>query len=142
MKTTLHTLPVDGGPFNCQPARVIELPEKQVLCNQIILPWEPNPCRVRLWLVGHEHGPLGAAWADCEQDALDELFDQGLLDCLVIEDPLPEDEKDNTRLGNEGVLCDTCNVWMQPVRLDEAQDVRLLCAFAEARGNGNDTLDS
>ncbi len=79
MKTKLHLTPVNCGPFNCLPAREVELEDERILCNDIILPFgEFNPHNVRLWVIGNEFGALGAVWASHEQDALDELVDADL----------------------------------------------------------------
>ena len=77
----LHLKPLNGGAFNCLPAREIELPDESILCNNIILPWEFNPHKVHLYAIGHEFGAVGAVWASHEQDALDELVDSGLVFC-------------------------------------------------------------
>ena len=52
-----------------------------------------------------DHGFLiGIVFADCESDALDELFDTGRLDfCKVDEDDI--DEEDISYLGNNNAPC-------------------------------------
>lgn len=70
MKITLKTNAVNGGAFNCQPARTIEMEPERVLCNNVILPGEYNPHHVRLWIIGNEFGSMGAVWAGCEAYAL------------------------------------------------------------------------
>lgn len=143
MKTTLSLNPHNGGAFNCMPAREIELEAEKILCNNVVLPWEFNPHTVRLYVIGHEFGALAAIWADCTQDALDELIDTDNGKAFLVENPTAEDEAndDLCRLGNAGELCDLTNAWIQTVRLDPAQDCKLLCAFAEARGANSDNLD-
>lgn len=138
-KITLHTAPVNGGAFNCQPAREIELEPERVLCNDVRLPGESHPYNLRLWVIGNEFGALGAVWAACEQDALDELIDSGLGDGLLIEEEDADDE--TARLGNAGEPANLDNAWMQTVAFDPARDWKVLCKFAEARGACAKTLD-
>ena len=143
MKLTL--IPLNGGPFNCLAAREVELKEEEVLCNHVILPWEFNPHKVTLYVIGHEFGAVGAVWASHEQEALDELIDSGLGESFLVSEEdqsnATEDEREDwTHLGNAGEPCDLTNAWIQEVRLDPAQDFRLLCAFAEARGACQDNL--
>jgi len=142
----LHLKPLNGGPFSCLPAREFELKGEEVLCNNIVLPWDFNPHNCRLFVIGYEYGAIAAVWANHEQDALDEIIDSGLGDCLLIsEEDQPsasEDEQEDwSHLGNAGEPCDLANVWIQEVRLDPAQDCQLLCSFAEARGACQTTLD-
>lgn len=139
MKFKLSLLPVNGGAFNCRPAFEVELPDEQILCNDVTLPWEFNPHKTRLFVIGHEFGALAAVWADCEQEAFDALVDEGYGDCFLID----ESEADEycARLGNAGEPANLDYAWVQVVRLDETKDCRLLCAFAEARGNQQTTLD-
>lgn len=142
MKVTLHLAPYDGGPFNCLPARTVELDTDHVICNDVVLPDEFNPHGVRLWVIGNEFGAIGAVWANCLQDALDELVDSGLGGGLLCDEPTsPEEEEDITRLGNFGEPADLTYVWAQEVQFDPARDWKLLCSFAEARGEGADNLD-
>lgn len=140
MKTTLHLSPVNGGPFNCLPARSVELEDERILCNDVSLPWERHPHNMRLWVIGNEFGALGAVWASNEQDAFDELVDADLGDGLLIDEADADEEC--ARLGNAGEPANLDNAWIQLVRLDPAQDCRLLCRFAEARGANQYTLDS
>lgn len=138
-KITLHLKPVDGGPFNCLPARLVELEPERVLCNDVVLPWEFHPYKMRLWVIGNEFGALGAVWASNEQDALDELVDADLGAGLLIDEA--DADEDSARLGNAGEAANLDNAWLQIVRLDEALDCRLIAAFAEARGVSADNLD-
>jgi hypothetical protein len=136
MKIKIKLLPVNGGAFNCLPAREIEIEAERVLANDVTLPWEFNPHNVRLWVIGNEFGALGAVWASHEQDALDTLVDENLGDSLIVEEA--DWSEDGTRLGNAGEPCDLTNVWIQ---LADLTDCRLLCAFAEARGAAENNLD-
>jgi len=119
--------------------REVELEAERIACNNIILPWESNYHGVKLYVIGNEYGALGAVWAEHEQDAFDELVDQGMGDGLLIEDD--EANEEIARLGNAGESADLTHAWIQSVRLDEKLDCRLLCAFAEARGNNSKNLD-
>ena len=145
MKTKLHLKPHDGGPFNCMPAREVELDGDRILTNNVVFPWEFNPHRVRLFVIGNEFGAIAAAWAESIQDALDEAMDADLLTSFLVDDAdkLTADElEDCRRLGNAGDLVDLTNAWIQEVDLNpENGNVRLLVAFAEARGAGNERLE-
>lgn len=61
---TLHTKPINDGPFNCQPARTLELELGRMLCNDIVLPWEPHLRNMRAWVIGNEFGAMGVVWAE------------------------------------------------------------------------------
>lgn len=144
-----HTLILrQSGPFASNP-RFAELEDSEVLCNNVVLPEEFNPHNVRLWVIGNEYGALCALWADCEQYALDTLIDEGKGNSFLV----PEDEvkaarltaeddcpEEWTSLGNAGELCDLTHAWIAPVEFEPARDWKLLCRFAEARGQGSDTL--
>ena len=144
MKTKLTLNSVNGGPFNCSPSREIELENDRILCNDVHLPHcRINYHNVRLWVIGNEFGALCAVWASCEQDALDEACDAGMLDGLAIEEPKEGDEdEDVTRLGNASEPFDLTNCWMQMVRLDGPKDWELIARFAEAKGACQDTLEA
>lgn len=140
MKTTLHLSPVNGGPFNCLPARSVELENERILCNDVTFPWERHPHNMRLWVIGNEFGALGAVWASNEQDAFDELVDADLGNGLLIDEADADEEC--ARLGNAGEPADLDNAWIQLVRLDPTQDCILIAKFSEARGACADTLDN
>jgi hypothetical protein len=144
-KIKLHLAPVNGGSFNCLPAREIELEDEKVLCNNVVLPGDFNPHTCKLWVVGHELGAVGAVWADCEQDALDELIDSGLGDSFLIDkhdfDAMDEHEREDVAyLGNASEPCNLDNAWIQAVEFKPERDWKLLCQFAEARGNCSKSL--
>ena len=147
MPTILSLQPKNGGPFNCAPGREIsDLSDSQILCNNIVFPWEFNPHKVRLFVIGNVYGSVAAVWSDCEQDAFSELIDSGLGDSFLVsaddQDSATEEGRDEwARLGNAGEPCDLNDAWIQEVRLSEQDDCRLLCAFAEARGNLQATLE-
>ena len=147
MPTKLSLLPVNGGAFNCLPAREVELDDEKILCNNVVLPFGFNPHSVRLWVIGNEFGALCAVWANCEQDAFDEGVNAGLLDSLLISAEEQESADEETRdgyayLGNAGEACDLTNVWVQTVRLSPEKDCQLLCALSYASGAGQKTLYS
>lgn len=127
---------VDGqrgpnGPF--------ELGPEQILCNNIIFKGEFNPHNCQLWVIGNEYGALGAVWADCEQDALDELVDADLGGGLLIDGKDADDE--TSRLGNTGEPANLDYAWMAQVELRPDRDFKLMMRLAEARGACQDTLD-
>ncbi len=142
MKMKMPLMSHDGGPFNCLPAREIELDTDRILCNDITFPWEYNPHRVSLWVVGNEFGVLGAAWGN-EQDALDEIADADLMVCQANDDEHAEhgEECECAFLGNASEPYDLTNVWMQRVDVN-AMDKRDLCTLAECRGAGQTTVYS
>ena len=139
-KITIHCLPRNGGPFNCLPAREVQLDPKEVLCNDIVLPGERQP--QRLYVIGNEYGALGAVWAEHEQDALDALCDEGLSAGLMVDEgDVGIDEEGIERLGNAGEPHNLDNAWIQMARLTATEDFPLLLKFAEARGAGVANLD-
>lgn len=123
----------------------IELTPERILANNVIFPREYNPHNVRLWVIGNEYGPLCAVWSDCEQDALDEACDKGLLDSFLVSKKdftaMNEVEREElAHLGNAGESADLTYAWIEPVDLSQ-QPLPLLLAFAEARGANADSLD-
>lgn len=123
-----------------------ELDEDRILCNDVRLPWESNYHGTRLWVIWNEFGPLFALWADNEQEALDAMVDEGMGDSFLVdaddvEKATEEEREEWAGLGNAGEYADLSYCGLAPVAFDESRDCRLLCAFAEARGNGQDTLD-
>jgi hypothetical protein len=145
MKLTLKS--VDRGPFSCMAGREVDLAESLILCNSVTFPWETNRHGTRLFVIGNEFGAIGAVWADCEQDAFDELVDADMGESLLVDDDdkakaTDEEWAEWACLGNAGEPADLTNVWIQIVRLDPALDCQLLCKFAEARGAQQTTLDN
>ena len=129
METTLITIA----------GKQIKLANNKILCNNIKFPWEYNPHKIRLFVIGNEYGPLGALWASNEQKALDELVDQGLGNALLIDEKDAAEE--TPRLGNVSEPACLDYVWIAEVRLDAKEDLKLLVTFAEARGSLADTLE-
>lgn len=126
-----------------QNGQEVELPDDRVYCNNIIFPWEYNPHNVRLWVI-HEVGPLCAVWAESEQDALDEMLDQGIESFLVSEEDFAamtdEEKEELAYLGNASEPCDLTYAWLSVVKL-EAEDYQLIAKLAEARGLLKSNLD-
>lgn len=117
---------------------IAELDPDRIRCNDIVFPWERHPYKMGLWVIGNEFGALGAVWADCEQDAFDELVDAGLGDGLLIEET--DATEDCTRLGNAGEPANLDHAWLARVEWDNARDFSTLMKFAEARGANHDNL--
>ena len=140
-----HTLILrQSGPFASSP-RFAELEDSDILCNNVVLPEEFHPYNVRLWVIGNEYGALCALWADCEQDALDELIDQGKGDSFLVseetqKEATEEEREEWTGLGSASEPCDLSHAWLAPVEFEPARDWKVLCRFAEARGQNSDTL--
>lgn len=129
-------------PFSQNP-RFAELDGEAILLNDVNLPGHIehtyNPHNVTLWVIGHEHGALCAVWANCEQDALDEAVDAGMLDCLMA-DEQDHDNEDLTPLGNASELFDLNSVWMGEVEFDAARDIKLIVTLVRQSAEGDDTL--
>lgn len=151
MKYSLHLKPVNGGPFNCVPARTVELETEQIRANDVMFAWDFNPHNVGLWVVGNEFGAMFAVWGE-EQDILDHAVDLGLMNSFQVADqdmPAHETGKDSegnieydvAYLGNASEPFDLSYCWIQEVdRL--SLDLRLAVDLATARANGSDTLDN
>lgn len=142
-KIKLSCAAVNGGAFNCLPARDFELEPEKVLCNDVTFPWDRNG-GVRLWVIGHEFGAVCAVWAQHEQDALDQMVDSGLGDAFLVAPDdyarMSRDQQDDcANLGNASEPADLTNAWLQVVDLSKL-DPQTLCMFAEARGAGADNL--
>ena len=114
-----------------------DIDDKDVLINNAVLPQEFNPHNVRLWIIGHEFGAILAVWANCEQDAFDEMLDAGYEQFLVEN---PEEDQEYCYLGNAGEPCNLDYAWIEPVEFDLVRDYRTLIALAEARGSGQSVL--
>lgn len=124
----------------------VELKPKEILCNDVILPWERHYHGMHLWIIGNEYGTLAAAWASNEQDALDIACDADLLGGpSASEEPDDEEEREQweehiARLGDAGEPHDLTYLWMTKADLVRCSP-EILCLFAEARGAGHDTLE-
>lgn len=145
MKYTLHISPVNGGPFNCLPARSIELEDERIAatgadCSACYPGSSHNMRDSSLYVIGNEFGALGAVWATNEQDALDELVNRDLAGGILVDQPQTEEqlkeceEMEYTQLGNAGEYCDLTHAWIQKVHFDPARDIELIVALAKAEG--------
>ena len=139
-KIQIHLQAKDGGPFNCAPARSVDLDPEAILLNDVVFPWENHPHGMGAFVIGHEFGAVALAWGNCLQDALDEACDAGLMESFLIDSPDSDDEESGTHLGNEGTLHNLDNSWVQEVDLAKCE-AKTLCAMAEGRGACADTLD-
>lgn len=150
----LSLLPVHGGPFNNMPANEVELKDEDIYCNDVILPGEFNPNKVRLFVISHQFGPIAAVWS-AEHELLDTACDLGLMDGFSSEDEHKEHEAIHTAECMENCPHDSCecallgnasepfnidDCFIQRVDLEPSKHWKLLVAFAEARGAGRDTL--
>lgn len=139
MKHTLHLSPVNGGPFNCIPARSVELEPERIAVSG-------DSCDLRLpgdhgggslWVIGNEFGAIGAVVASHEQEAFDTLCDRGLAGGLACDEPeTPEENEEVSRLGNAGEPHDLSNAWIQQVAFDSARDIAVIVSLARAIGAG------
>ena len=125
---------------------IFGVPEERILANDVRFPHEYNPRNVRLWVIGNKYGPVCAAWADCEQDALDEATYAGLMDSFLLdEEDIDFNEEDidfneeYSCLGNAGEPADLTKLWMHAIDMN-VQDIKLIIKFAEARGASVDNL--
>lgn len=88
-------------------ANGVQFSDKDVVNVDDFIPkGEYNPHNVRPWLL-HDHGfVLGVVFADCLQDALNELADSGKIDSFLVEEKdlaqYGPEEEGITRLGNAG----------------------------------------
>ena len=132
-------LPLWGG------NRPIEVDENRILCNDIVLPCDPSYKQAtKLWVFWNEYGPMGAVWADSEENGLDLLVDSDLAKGILVDESTLADMDKNDRenlahLGNTGVACDLSNVGINYV-VFKPKDWALMCKFAEARGAQVDRL--
>ena len=138
-----YTLTLKQSGSFCQNPRFAELDGEAILLNDVNLPEHIehtfNPYNVKLWVIGNEYGALCAAWAGCEQDALDAAVDANMLDCLMAEEQ-DHDNEDLTPLGNAGELFDLDYVWMGKVEFDAARDIKLIVTLVRESAEGKDTL--
>ena len=130
-------------------ANEFNIEAKNVICNDVMLPSSIdatnryNPHKVRMWLIGHFHGPVCAIFASCEQDALDDAVDANMLDCMLCEDQDFDnpDNADMASLGNAGELFDLSDCWIAEVDFDAARDIHLICKLCRAAAGCEATLD-
>lgn len=143
MKYTL-VLKQQSFPF-AQTPRFAELDADNILMDNAQLPPEINasdrynPNNIRLWVIGHEHGPLCAVFAGCGQYALDQACDLNMIDCLMAEDQ-DYDNEGLTSLGNASELFDLSYAWIAEVEFCAARDIQLIVAIVKARAECLDNL--
>lgn len=121
-----------------------ELGEQDILLNDVTMPGDYNPHKVRLWVIGHEYGPICALWAPNEQEALDEMLDQGYEHFLVADEDFDEDldrQGFYAHLGNAGKPCDLSYAWIKPIVLEPARDFRVLLDMHLGAYLGQKTLE-
>lgn len=147
MKIKLALLAHNGGPFNCLPARDIELDDNDVLTNDVIFPWEYNPNHVYLYAIGNEFGAVCACWGSAH-DILDVATDLGMMGSFASDDEhfgehvKPDDENWECGCAFLGNASEPHNIdycWIQRVDVSKL-DAQTLCKFAEARGQGATSL--
>ena len=131
---------------NTYPANVTpcELEGEYILCNDVSFPREIDPdvssfADSKLYVIGHEHGPICAVWASCEQYALDTAVDANMLDCLMSEEQDYENES-LTPLGNAGELFDLQYAWIGEVEFKAERDIQLIVKMVRAYESGMDNL--
>lgn len=106
----------------------------------IVLPYDASyKQKTKLWVIWNEYGPMGAVWADSDQNALDLLVDSDLAQGMLVDETTLADMDDDakeemTYLGNAGEACDLTHVALESVAFRPARDWNLMCRFAEARG--------
>lgn len=135
-------------PFASSPV-CAELAPERILCNNVIFAGEFNSHNVRLWVIGNEYGAMGAVWADCLGDAIDELIDADLAGGILIDEETQktmtaDEAKECGRGGNAGELYETDHLWAAEVNFDVKKrdgDLTTLLKFAEARGACASNLD-
>ena len=131
-------------PFAQNP-RFAEVDADNILLDNAQLPPEIdasdryNPQNIRLWVIGHEHGPICAVFAGCEQYALDQAVDLHQLDYLMAADQDYDDET-LTSLGNASELFDLSHAWIAEVEFDAKRDIQLIVAIVKARAECLDNL--
>ena len=137
MKKT--ALPLKGG-------KEIEVDEDRILCNDIVLPCDASyKQKTKLWVVWNEYGPMGAVWADSDQDAMDLLVDSDLAQGILVDEATLKGMDEEAReelatLGNAGEYCDLAHAGLESVSFKPERDWKLMCRFAEVRGAQVDKL--
>jgi hypothetical protein len=117
---------------------LVELEDEKILANDVTLPSDSNPHNTRLFVIGDEYGPMAAVWARHEQDAFDELCDQGLSADLACDEPSEGDEdsrEDISYLGNASEPHNLSTAWIGEADLTDTQTYfGLWLKLAEAKG--------
>ncbi len=124
--------------FNIKhPLGITQVAFNKILCNNIRLPIDGNS-QTKLYVIGNQFGAIGAVWASCEGDAIDELIDRDMAGGILISE---DRATDNTpRGGNDSQPYDDEYTWIAEVEFNPVRDWDILLLFAEARGAGHETL--
>ena len=119
-----------------------ELNPKEILCNDIIFPWEYNPHKVRPFVISNEYGTLCLVWADCIQNAIDNACDLNMLNSFIVDekDYTEEEKNDLVHIGNAGELSDLTYMQCNEIDISKLGN-RVIAMFAEVRGACKDSLD-
>lgn len=120
--------------------QVYQIDAKSILANNVVLPGETNPHNVRPWLVISLFGPCGVVWADCMDDALDEIVDADLGKGFEVNVEDYTEDEPLIRCGNDGRLCDLTDVRAYVLDLLADANRFLIPRFKIAR-DGSETLD-
>ena len=115
----------------------VDVDESCILTNDVIFDHEYNPHNERFWIIDLGYGTRCLVWASHEQDALDEACDEGLLDCILVDEEDLEPDIEYNYLGNASEAADLTDVHMQSIDLS-IQELPFLLKLAEARGAGVD----
>jgi len=122
----------------------------RILTNDVTFNGEYNPHKIGLFVISNEYGPVAAVWASNEEDALDEAVNADLMQGFACEGPIHFDEQEQTDVDEDGITVTRLGNAGEPFYLDNCacrplaqsdMPVALLIAFAEARGEGANTLD-
>ena len=142
------------------PVNVFSVSPEEIICNDVMLPGaldsasRYNPHNVRMFLIGHCHGPVCAIFASHEQEALNAAVDADMRGCFIVseEDTKTYYEACNENgehseginymaLGNADELHNLDDCWIAEVELKADRDINLIIALARASEGGHDTLD-
>lgn len=142
------------------PANVFNVSPEAIICNDVMLPEtldsasRYNPHNVRMFLIGHCHGPVCAIFASHEQDALNAAVDAGMMGCFIVSEEVTKayyeacnengehsEGINYTALGNADELHNLDDCWIAEVELKADRDINLIIALARASEGGHDTLD-
>lgn len=108
--------------------------------NDITLPGEYNPHKVRVWVHYNQFGVMGAVWASNLQDALDELVDQDLAGGILMDEKTAEEleaeGEDVDRAGNASEPVDLTYYDAVEVMLDPKRDAALIEELKQAQDEG------
>lgn len=120
--------------------RNILIEPDRILCNEVVLPGEPNPANTKLWVVSCEEGyhtiHMGAVWANHEGQTIDLLVDADLADAIILSEEdlrrLESKESDWPTAGNNDVPVDLTYVSFRRIDFVPERDWKILCMFDKA----------